>query len=166
MTAAEDVGPRALAVPWRPAEGLEADDAIEADVPIETRNGSRRCTRTCRPKHPSPKPKPRPKPCARSKCSGIGFSPAPRFCWRFYPCAASENARPMWPIASLETPARLPPASVIVPVKGEDEGLRENLAALASLDYPDYELIVAARSAADIPPGVLPQPRQDGSGPR
>jgi cellulose synthase/poly-beta-1,6-N-acetylglucosamine synthase-like glycosyltransferase len=50
----------------------------------------------------------------------------------------------------------LPPATVIVPVKGEDEGLRENLAALASLDYPDYELIVTARSAADIPPGVLP----------
>ncbi|MBS1859670.1 MAG: glycosyltransferase family 2 protein, partial [Acidobacteria bacterium] len=50
----------------------------------------------------------------------------------------------------------LPPATVIVPVKGEDEGLRENLAALASLDYPDYELIVAARMAADIPRGVLP----------
>jgi len=50
----------------------------------------------------------------------------------------------------------LPPASVIVPVKGEDEGLRENLTALASLDYPDYELLVVARTAADIPPGVLP----------
>ena len=51
----------------------------------------------------------------------------------------------------------LPPASVIVPVKGQDEGLRENLAALASLDYPDYELLIVARSAADIPPGVLPR---------
>ncbi|HWC96459.1 MAG TPA: glycosyltransferase family 2 protein [Candidatus Sulfopaludibacter sp.] len=50
----------------------------------------------------------------------------------------------------------LPPASVIVPVKGYDEGLRENLAALASQDYPDYELIVTARSAEDIPAGVLP----------
>ncbi len=48
-----------------------------------------------------------------------------------------------------------PPATVIVPVKGNDEGLRENLAALAAQDYPDYELIVAARDAADIPPGVL-----------
>jgi len=55
-----------------------------------------------------------------------------------------------------EAPAEMPPASVIVPVKGEDEGLRENLAALASLDYPDYELLVVAHSAADIPPGVLP----------
>lgn len=55
-----------------------------------------------------------------------------------------------------ENTEHLPPASVIVPVKGEDEGLRENLAALASLDYPDYELIVVARTGADIPPGVLP----------
>ena len=55
-----------------------------------------------------------------------------------------------------EQPGRLPPASVIVPVKGNDEGLRENLAALAALDYPDYELIITAHSAADIPPGVLP----------
>jgi hypothetical protein len=41
-------------------------------------------------------------------------------------------------------------------VKGYDEGLRENLEALAALDYPDYELIVTAHSAGDIPPGVLP----------
>jgi cellulose synthase/poly-beta-1,6-N-acetylglucosamine synthase-like glycosyltransferase len=50
----------------------------------------------------------------------------------------------------------LPPASVIVPVKGEDQGLRENLAALALLDYPDYELLIVARCADDIPGGVLP----------
>jgi len=56
-----------------------------------------------------------------------------------------------------ETPQYLPPVSVMAPVKGEDQGLRENLAALASLDYPDYELIVTARSAGDIPPGVLPR---------
>jgi ceramide glucosyltransferase len=55
-----------------------------------------------------------------------------------------------------ETPAECPPASVIVPVKGADEGLGENLAALAALDYPDYELILCARSASDIPPVVLP----------
>jgi ceramide glucosyltransferase len=50
----------------------------------------------------------------------------------------------------------LPPATVIVPVKGNDPGLRENLAALAAQDYPDYELIVVAHCAVDIPPGVLP----------
>ena len=55
-----------------------------------------------------------------------------------------------------ETAEQFPPASVIVPVKGEDQGLRENLAALASLDYPDYELLICAQKAADIPPGVLP----------
>jgi len=49
-----------------------------------------------------------------------------------------------------------PPATLIVPVKGADEGLRENLAALADLDYPDYELLIAVRRARDIPPGVLP----------
>ncbi len=53
-------------------------------------------------------------------------------------------------------PQDLPPVTVIVPVKGYDEGLRENLDALAALDYPDYELIVTAHSAADIPAGVLP----------
>jgi len=60
------------------------------------------------------------------------------------------------PTRHAEHPATLPPASVIVPVKGEDEGLRENLAALAALDYPDFELIVAARTAADIPHVMLP----------
>jgi len=55
-----------------------------------------------------------------------------------------------------EAPHDLPPASVIVPVKGNDHQLRENLAALAAQDYPDYELIIVAQSAADIPPGVLP----------
>src|SRR5207249_2488050 len=55
-----------------------------------------------------------------------------------------------------EIPEALPPATIIVPVKGYDEGLRENLAALASQDYPDYELIVVADTAADISPGVLP----------
>jgi cellulose synthase/poly-beta-1,6-N-acetylglucosamine synthase-like glycosyltransferase len=55
-----------------------------------------------------------------------------------------------------ERPRDLPPATVIVPVKGYDEGLRENLGALAALDYPDYELIVTAHSAGDIPLGVLP----------
>jgi GT2 family glycosyltransferase len=55
-----------------------------------------------------------------------------------------------------ETPHDLPSVSVIVPVKGNDHQLRENLAALASQDYPDYELIIVAHTAADIPGGVLP----------
>lgn len=68
-----------------------------------------------------------------------------------------ERARAAYTARRLaEHPETLPPASVIVPVKGHDEGLRENLSALASLDYPDYELVVVARAAEDIPPGVLP----------
>jgi cellulose synthase/poly-beta-1,6-N-acetylglucosamine synthase-like glycosyltransferase len=59
-------------------------------------------------------------------------------------------------LAEAEKPRDWPRATVIVPVKGMDEGLRENLQSLASLDYPDYELVVSARTAADIPPGVLP----------
>jgi ceramide glucosyltransferase len=55
-----------------------------------------------------------------------------------------------------DPPEGWPRVTVIVPVKGADEGLRENLASLAALDYPIYELIVTARTAADIPPGVLP----------
>lgn len=50
----------------------------------------------------------------------------------------------------------LPPATIIVPIKGDDPGLRDNLAALAAQNYPDFELIVAAHCAADIPAGVLP----------
>jgi cellulose synthase/poly-beta-1,6-N-acetylglucosamine synthase-like glycosyltransferase len=68
-----------------------------------------------------------------------------------------ERKRAAFVAERLAAPAdNLPPASVIVPVKGADEGLRENLGALAALDYPDYELIVTAQCAADIPPGVLP----------
>lgn len=54
------------------------------------------------------------------------------------------------------SPEALPPATVIVPVKGPDEGLRQNLAALAAQDYPDFELVVTAATASDIPAGVLP----------
>ncbi|MEZ5354514.1 MAG: glycosyltransferase [Bryobacteraceae bacterium] len=52
--------------------------------------------------------------------------------------------------------ALCPPATVIVPVKGHEDHLAANLASLAALDYPDYELIVVARAPSDIPPGVTP----------
>jgi GT2 family glycosyltransferase len=45
---------------------------------------------------------------------------------------------------------------VIVPVKGPEEGLQENLASLAAQDYPDYELLVVARDTSDIPQGAVP----------
>jgi cellulose synthase/poly-beta-1,6-N-acetylglucosamine synthase-like glycosyltransferase len=65
---------------------------------------------------------------------------------RFYRDALAPAAAETW----------LPPVTLIVPVKGPEEGLRENLASLAAQDYPDYELIVAARAPEDIPEGVLP----------
>ena len=61
-------------------------------------------------------------------------------------------------LARLEEPREWPRATVIVPVKGHDEDLAANLAALASLDYPNYELIVAARDPGDVPEGVIPAP--------
>ena len=50
-----------------------------------------------------------------------------------------------------------PPATVIVALSGPEEYLRENLAALASQDYPNYELLLAACTASDIPPDSLPR---------
>ncbi len=70
-----------------------------------------------------------------------------------------DRRRAEYVVAALAEPApaeSLWPATVIVPVKGHDEGLRENLASLAALDYPDYELIVVARSEADLPAGAAP----------
>ncbi len=49
-----------------------------------------------------------------------------------------------------------PPATVIVPVKGPEEGLARNLAALSALDYPDFELLVAVREPCDLPDGTAP----------
>ena len=71
---------------------------------------------------------------------------------------AGERRRAAYVRARLaERPASLPTATVIVPVKGPEPNLRANLAALAAQDYPDYELIVTARTAWDIPGGVLPR---------
>jgi ceramide glucosyltransferase len=69
-----------------------------------------------------------------------------------------QRARARYNVQRLQKPGGwTPPVTLIVPVKGEDEGLRENLAALADLDYPDYELVIAAQRAMDIPHGVLPR---------
>lgn len=59
-------------------------------------------------------------------------------------------------LADLHQSRYLPHVTLIVPVKGPEEGLAENLRSLASQDYPAYDLIVAARRAEDVPPGVVP----------
>ena len=58
---------------------------------------------------------------------------------------------------TLDTNQIAPPATIIASIEGQSDGLRENLAALAAQDYPSYELILAAHTAADIPPDVLPR---------
>ena len=70
-----------------------------------------------------------------------------------------DRARAHYVKEALESeppPEAIEAATVIVPVKGHDEGLKENLAALAALDYPDYELIVVARAEGDVPEGAVP----------
>jgi hypothetical protein len=42
-----------------------------------------------------------------------------------------------------------PPATVLLPVRGEHHGFADNLRALASQDYPDYELLLVADSFDD-----------------
>ncbi len=42
-----------------------------------------------------------------------------------------------------------PPATLIVPVKGREEGLVENLRSLAEQEYPDFEMLVTVRAGDD-----------------
>jgi cellulose synthase/poly-beta-1,6-N-acetylglucosamine synthase-like glycosyltransferase len=46
-------------------------------------------------------------------------------------------------------PLYMPRASVVVPCRGVDQGLRENLAALFAQHYPSYELVFVSDSAED-----------------
>ena len=48
-----------------------------------------------------------------------------------------------------------PPATLILPVKGLDHELAANLCSLTEQDYPDYELIVVARSEQDPAVGTV-----------
>lgn len=45
--------------------------------------------------------------------------------------------------------AAAPPVSILKPLCGVDDGLEENLAAFAALDYPSYEVVLGIRSRRD-----------------
>ncbi|MGH9720148.1 MAG: glycosyltransferase family A protein [Bryobacteraceae bacterium] len=72
-----------------------------------------------------------------------------------------ERKRALWVTGQLgASPVDpLPQASVIVPLGGGTEtaeDIRRGLEAIAALDYPDCEVIVAALNASAIPPRALP----------
>ncbi|WAS95168.1 glycosyltransferase [Nannocystis punicea] len=54
-----------------------------------------------------------------------------------------------------------PPISILRPVRGLDDGLRDNLAALAAQDYPQFEILVGAEDPDDPALSVAAQVRRD-----
>jgi ceramide glucosyltransferase len=46
-------------------------------------------------------------------------------------------------------PVRHPPVSILKPLCGIDDGLRDNLALFAALAYPEYEVVLGVKSARD-----------------
>lgn len=71
---------------------------------------------------------------------------------RFAEYVRRETARPFADFT--------PYASVIAPCRGQDQGLRDNLAALFLQDYPAYEIIFVTDSATDPSLSLMEEARQ------
>jgi ceramide glucosyltransferase len=71
---------------------------------------------------------------------------------RFYDYVRLDTARPL--------PEFTPFVSVIVPTRGLEEGLHENLAALFRQDYPRYEILFVTDKATDPSLGVIEDVRR------
>ena len=61
----------------------------------------------------------------------------------------SEAARRSFLNATLNATNDLPPVTILKPVHGMEERLEENLESFFRQDYPDFEIIIGARSASD-----------------
>jgi cellulose synthase/poly-beta-1,6-N-acetylglucosamine synthase-like glycosyltransferase len=76
---------------------------------------------------------------------------------RFVRYVQSETAR--------EYPTFTPIATVIVPIRGLDQGLQENIAAMFSQNYPAYEVIFVSDDAEDPAWAIVERARLDFKGP-
>ncbi|HYM10387.1 MAG TPA: glycosyltransferase [Bryobacterales bacterium] len=63
--------------------------------------------------------------------------------------AASRRLQAIAAEMQQEPPPFTPSVTLIVPVKGREEGLVDNLRSLLTQDYPDFEMLIAVRDGAD-----------------